>query len=296
MASILLNKASMLPFGLTLALLWVLKDLNMLNSVAKVSHWAHSLCQDHVGISSDWWPIYSALFCGSSVYEQKFFLTLKTLGIVHLFVLSGAHIVFMERLLMRVTSSRRQLFLSLFAMTLMTGFKAPAVRALTAWCSNELNLRAELNWPRSLTAAITGLLCLGLNPHWWLGLSLPLSWVASLSFQIFPKSNLKSLATVYLLGLPLLSSLDVANPFAIIINLIFSPIFFTLHFPISWLAGFVPALQSLVDPLWSLSFWVLDLFKVPLSFELQPVLNSPESRWAYVFSIQGFCYFRERFS
>ena len=286
----------MLPFSLTLCLLWVFKDINLLNSLAVVSHGTHEFCKSHVGKSSDWWPIYSALTCGSSFYDFDFFKTLKELGIVHLFVLSGAHIVFTERLILFITKNRTHLFLSLLGLTLLTGFKAPAVRALTHWCSKELNIRKELGWPRSLTAAITGLLCLGLNPDWWLGLSLPLSWVASLSFQFFPNSKLKSLALVYVLGLPLLSSLSVANPFSILVNIIFSPVFFSLHFPLSWLAGVITPLQSYVDSIWDLSFHFFEILQVPLSFEIKPFLNTPYERWAYVFTVQGVCYFRERFS
>lgn len=290
----MLKPLPMLPLALVMSLLWVSKDLNLLNSLAVFGHKLHGLCIDHVGSTSPWSHIYKALSCGSGIYQFKGAALFKQLGIIHLFVLSGAHIVFAERVLYRFSKDSRKIFIGLIVLTLVTGIKAPAFRALTHWCLKNLSIKNELNWSPSLSIAMTGFFCLCLNPTWWLGLSLPLSWVATLSFCFYPNSQSKSIVLVYLLSLPLLLNLGPASPISILVNLLFSPIFFSLLFPLTWLSGMVPALQYFCDPLWEFSLNLLSSINAPVHFSLTPYKYPDEYRWFYVFLIQGLCYFKER--
>lgn len=226
--------------------------------------------------------IYAALVCGKDLDGTELTQSLKNLGIYHVIIVSGSHLVFLSSLIEIFFSTphlkklRFVAFPILLFYSLATGFEPPVVRALASIGISALQKKNKLFWNQNEVIFISVLICLALFDPWKKSYSLLLSYVASITLSLSSRNNslLKNLK-IYLLILPFLLPLSAPSPLSFLTNMTLSPIIGLILFPLSFLTYIIPYLYVLVDPLWKLFLFVctklgpelqsLDKISIPLT-------------------------------
>ena len=179
---------------------------------------------------------WAGLVCGVDELSGSLKTDLSRTGLVHLFVVSGTHLLVFQKLLVRLRAPKPVLLAGLSAYTLVSGGQPPALRSLLSvlWPEPERSSRADLDVLK------VGLLTLCFVPSWIHSYSLRLSWMAALALTIsfgrgWRKSFLTAIAVWALLA-PLL--MNFAHPLTWILNLLVAPVFGGLGLPLA-LLGFL---------------------------------------------------------
>lgn len=226
--------------------------------------------------------IYSALICGNNLSSTSFTQNLKNLGIYHVIVVSGSHLIFFSLVVEKIfyapkMSKLKFIILPILATyALMTGGEPPVIRALLSIWIDSFQKREKLFWNQNEVIFISVLLCLALFDPWENSYSLVLSFIASVSLSIVSsKSLVKKNALLYILILPFLLPLSAPNPLSFLSNMILSPIIGVGLFPLSFLAYIFPYFYHVVDFLWAIFLSLcnllgpelqsLDPYPIPLS-------------------------------
>jgi competence protein ComEC len=102
----------------------------------------------------------AALICGENFAKTKQSVLLTQSGLIHLFVVSGSHLVFLEQLLVVFGCGEHIIGGVLFVFLWLTGGTAPTLRAFLYWMISQTNHFEKLHWGRSQRALIAGLLSL----------------------------------------------------------------------------------------------------------------------------------------
>jgi predicted membrane metal-binding protein len=196
--------------------------------------------------------IVSAVVCGKRLpHNSDLRDSLIQLSLIHLFVVSGAHLALVKQMLTKVAPAnyRTFRFLALGIYGLFCGATSPVVRAL-------LQTLVGAAIPKCWRAGgwqymWAGLLCLWLLPSQWTQLSLPLSWsCAVLLFLCRKQSSLKTCAVLYIGLLPLLLVVGIAHPIVVLVNLVALPLLSVLIFPCLAANWMIPALTPIVVKIW----------------------------------------------
>lgn len=247
-------------------------------------------------------PISAALLCGQRLDSNHPWreLFLNT-GIIHLMVVSGAHLVFLERLLRLTLAFVPTAASRWISPVILTGFalacqlQAPITRALISYFLRRLQIKCKLFWPGHQRTLIAGLICLLLFPHWLMSMSLILSWLASVAMswplKASPWKALKRCALVYIILLPALATFSTPHPLSILSNWLLAPLFASILFPLTLLSVFFQSLQPL-------HFWAWNHF---LSFltTIEPWTSPGPSRiqlstsalWFYILGLHLWLHF-----
>lgn len=200
---------------------------------------------------------YRAVVCGTSLSQSSFRDELRQTGLIHLMVVSGSHVAFLETVL--VNASRRcslirrmiPIFLLLFA--LVNLLEAVVMRALFSLFFRRLNERLHLSWSDVQILCLAGLLSLGFCKGKSSLLSLCLSWLLSLALLNLNSSKSNSFlenVRAYLFIAPGLLPFSLPHPLSILCNFVFAPIIGFALFPTSLLAFFIPGFATVSDCLW----------------------------------------------
>tara|TARA_Y100001935_G_scaffold249531_1_gene248280 strand:- start:2158 stop:3051 length:894 start_codon:yes stop_codon:yes gene_type:complete len=238
---------------------------------------AQNICAEHFQ-KLHHGPWRSALICGTSLRGEEDFENLKSLGLIHLMVVSGAHLMFLDRWLRWLLrpSLPGHVFLKqgvLFVYGFFAGLQAPLLRSFFS------------NGPGksvSLRLILGGLLTFLFLRQWTLSLSL--SWTATLLVQ-WPHSKklhggIHSLLIA--LGLcPLLLSLG--RPFigAALFQPLFSMYFGGILFPMTFLGTVLP-LEPLLNAIWKIFFFSLKLGE---QFPLSKSMSENSVAWNVLYTL-----------
>lgn len=221
----------------------------------------HQMCLDHLPPLSLWKEAHAAVVCGKKLKSGASYDAFRSSGLLHLLVVSGAHLLFLERILRRVLPflPKPMLWTSLICTTYacMALLHPPVVRALLSLHLHLINRHFKLFWRKDQEVLYTGLVCLCIFPSWSKSYSLALSWAASLALTLpWPKSPWKPLLqsfSVYLLLWPFLMSFAPQHPATIMINWIGAPFIGSILFPASILSALFHPLTPVADFLWNIS-------------------------------------------
>lgn len=196
------------------------------------------------------------LVCGKKLRAQDpLFRILVHLGLIHVFVISGAHLVFLRQLMIPFLPSPLVPGI-LLLYTLMVGAQPPVMRAWLALFVVSLASSKKIT-PGLLFAAVA-LTSLVFDPV-QSGLSMALSWTA-VSVLIWAggrKSQWLQLVLLYMTLLPLLLGLQIPHPSTILVNALISPVIFCVLLPISLVTWVIPWLELPVAMIWELFFSLL---------------------------------------
>ncbi len=223
--------------------------------------------------------IYSALLCGEKLPEGQIKSAFIALGIIHLMVISGAHLIFLERVWKNLLPDFRfkNLLLAFFLLiySMCAGLKPPVLRALFSLMLSRVNKELKLFWSPYLRVQVSGLLCLFCQSSWFHSLSLQLSWIAGMGMSNHRLSRLKSCALTFILILPIVSQWSGSHPLSILLNWLAGPIAGSALLPLSLLTLPFPFLRFFTDRLWG---YFLNLMN-----SLRPVMENKgiELTWSF---------------
>ncbi|RME16871.1 MAG: hypothetical protein D6797_03665 [Bdellovibrio sp.] len=275
-----------LPF-IFLLIFSSINHLDLHNFLAEKFLFIHNHCIQLTPFNSPWQWIYRSLLCGSSSPSNiSLVQSMKTLGLYHLLVISGLHILSLEKAVSFCCRRNKALtLLSLFIFCLACQMRPPVTRAFLALLINYFQKQRKLFWSPVQRAWATGCLTLFLFPEWWSSFSFLLSWAASLLISLPIKRPLIKITFLYLGLQPLLLSFSPLSPLSILINWALTPLWILWVLPMS-LLGLVPPLSPYVDKFWeslNILFSALtDHFF--LSATASPSLPfSLSSAWIYLF-------------
>ncbi len=232
----------------------------------KMLHQPHLLCLNSIPSATQFPEIMAALLCGQRLPYHRI-LDLAPLGLIHLFVVSGAHLLFLENILRHIPLKGRfqniTVLTCLFAYTLISGAGLPILRAFIHRCLKIV--RPFLGWRSDQTVFVSILILALSHPDYIDSLSLYLSWTAALSiyhpFTI--KSELFRFLLIMLLLTPLLIHFGAPSPLSLPIQFLFVPFFGLFIFPFTLLSYFIHPIIPLYDSTLDLLFKVLH--SIPLS-------------------------------
>lgn len=229
--------------------------------------------------------LYQSFVCGAALADPTLARLYIELGIIHVVVVSGAHLIFLDSLLrsLRKEDTAWTLpFLAFYA--LVTRFEAPVVRSLLQMVVRRFQKKAQLHWSLPVETTVAGVLTLLIHGP---SLSLQLSWVASMGL-LSRSSPLITQVRVYALLLPLLATLQMAHPISVMINLALAPLLSAVAFPASLACFFIPPLTPAVDLLWSGAHKIFALLEREFSLGSFPAWSGGFWMWVYVVGLQTY--------
>lgn len=224
----------------------------MWNCLYSLLHYGPQICQ-RATPQSPYAPLYAALVCGVPLKGGAELGLFLDAGLIHILVVSGAHLIFVERLTKWIPERPRIYVLAVYCW--LTGFGAPVVRAL--------NRRL---WSRGLSArgftgvqieALSTLMLVILWPPWLWSRSFQMSWLCALALQApwepFRWKHLNLSLRCYLFLFPLCPS----SPLVIGWNALVGPVIGELLFPLSVACYLIHPLSWFGDVMWGCVLWIL---------------------------------------
>ncbi|MEQ1878025.1 MAG: ComEC/Rec2 family competence protein, partial [Bdellovibrionia bacterium] len=237
------------------SLVLLLPHGELLKYLAEQTAPIHVLCLNLTPTGS-YKPFYDAIVCGNSLAPERA-AAFRSTGLIHLIVVSGAHLTFLlwflERIFPKTPWPRYGL---LVAFIMMTSWQPPALRGFAQIAASETSRKFGLGWSSQASCLISGVVIWAIFPELILSLSFLLSWAAALSISIAPVTGLKRHALVFLILVPVLAPLSAPHPASIFLNWIFVPLIGAILFPASLAATAAPPLAQLTDPLWAGLEWL----------------------------------------
>lgn len=244
----------------------------------------------------DWAPksqhreVYQALVCAHPIKTHASQFLFKELGAIHILVVSGAHLYFLETLIKKVSGHHGPPWIYNLVLLLFVAicqWKAPILRAFLFMQINHINKRRALSLPHHYRLFLSVFLCLVLNPTWIQSPSLPLSWLACLGLSLGRHSFSQSFL-IYLFVSPIIAPMGLPSAWSILINAFITPIIGLALFPLSLFCFLIPHLHQWVDPLWDGCLFVFDhLYQVIGEGYVKSQSPRPLTFWFYCVGIHG---------
>lgn len=218
---------------------------------------------------------YEGIVCGRNVPASSEKDHLIKSGLIHLIVVSGSHLVFVDSFVSLIFkrfpfSGFFRLF-ALLCFTLISNLQPPVTRALIQRLLHSYLILDQRRIPSLHLQLLSGLLTLAFFPDWATSLSFIMSWFCALalSLPIPTESIIVRSSLVYLLMSPVMLNLGGSDPLSILYNVVFAPLLGVILFPLSLTAFLHPLFAYVCDYGWTLLFSVLDQLPLP---ETQPGL------------------------
>lgn len=251
------------------------------------------LCLSRLPSEAKYLEIYQALLCGQSLKNGAHRQLFIDLGWIHLLVISGAHLLWIEkgfgRIPIRDVRIKKPLsYVALALFALLSGSKPPVIRALVRMFVSDLDRRWRLNQLAWVQQLVTGLLILNFFPEWIHSPSFVLSLLAATLLSILPSHPqwkrdvfLYALLSIYFGGPSGLS------PLPIFLNFLLLPIWSKFLFPVTALLMAVPKLFPLIDFIWKHMFATLYFLHDLFLLNPTPQFLSLPLAWAYLIILIG---------
>ena len=233
----------------------------------------------------------ASLVCGEKITDQELKENLSKTSLIHIFIVSGSHLILFDELLsiLRIPFFLRFLFLLFYS--LAVGWQAPAVRALFGMSLRKLFRHRAWHLPADLHVLATGLALLFFFPAWWSSLSLQMSWCAALalsSVSVFrlhhglARTVLAQLAIYFLMAAPLWG-LGSLHPLSIVFNLFLAPLVAYVLLPSALLAVVIPPSVFIFEALMSLFREMLPWMAEPIAL-VKKAPPPPLFLWMWIFT------------
>jgi predicted membrane metal-binding protein len=252
-------------------------------SAQPVSEKAHLFCLHQLPLKSHALSELKALVCAENFNTLSNSQLYISSGLIHLFVVSGAHLILIEKLLQKLPEDYRPNKNLLLALLIAYGFlcnlNAPITRSLVTYSVSFFLNSKKINWPPHFKIFISGLLTLLLNYHWLSSLSLQMSWMAGLlvavSTLFFQKKSLFFKQSLFfLMLLPTLVFFQLPSFIVVLCNLVLAPLLEFVLFPLGLAVWFFNFLYPVFD-YFIILFRTL-LQKLELDFLVQPATTPPQ--------------------
>lgn len=238
-----------------------------------------------------------ALVCAenfSSLNDSQLYISS---GLIHLFVVSGAHLIVIESLLLKASHRYRLPSLSiLLALTLYAfacGLNAPVVRCLIAFTLGYYLKSKNIFWPAHLRLMVIGISTLVFNFNWISSLSLQMSWIAAflvaLTAHFFNNSSLIFKQSLFYFALlPSITFFQTPSPVVILFNVVLAPALELILFPLGLIVWFFNFIHPVFDHL--ITLFKLVIRKFEIEFQIQSESFPPQLifyNWVFIFLLHG---------
>ncbi len=225
--------------------------------------------------NSNFHELYTALICGAPItngaHRQLFIDT----GLLHLLIVSGAHLHFLERWMSPFSSRVRLTILGLYCW--ICSFGAPVVRA---WARRVIGLTGRSTFASGLQFEfVTILVIVLLYPPWLFSRSFMMSWLCGLALSLPPviiNRTISQCAYCYLFLLLFCPN----SPSTLLVNILIAPLVGALLFPLCLLVALCPWLTPVGD-----FFWKILLVVLQHCPESQPAPWVLSGRWLFLFPL-----------
>lgn len=259
----------------------------------------HNLCLDLIPKESHSYQELAALVCGQNFLTAENSYFYSSTGLIHLFVVSGAHLVLLDAILKKlfIKSAQPRLFF-LIVYCGICEFNPPVVRSWLILFFTNMIIFNRKNCSKSHLLFFVGMICLCLNPSWLMSLSLQLSWLIALAIlinqQVFPKNTiLLHQFSYYFVVLPSIASIQSYSPYSVLLNILLAPVLEFVLFPLALLTTLINFIYPVFD-------YLISILRQILKFtELQSFLaGSIENQyvhlinWSLIFLIHLFLHFQ----
>lgn len=214
-------------FSLSFVVIWL--NNNLLNFLSHYSTTLHNVCLNLSPASSIHRSIYQAILCNHPPPPDLFLTDLRKIGLYHLIVISGSHLVLLETIITKLSrylkfKADSFIFLILTIFTLTCEFAAPITRAWISFMLRKISDEETLCWRAHHVTLYSGAFSILLFPQWMTSLSFLLSWGASLYLSVEGMNHIKKHFVIYLGLFPLLYTLQLLHPISAIVNWLLGPI------------------------------------------------------------------------
>ena len=274
----------------SLTILLLIIDSYLLNFMAVISQNSHAFCLHHLP-ATEYYNHYAAMICGAKLPASLFTENLKQVGLYHLLVISGSHLIFIEQIVSLLSHSQKNsrsiiLYIFVTALTFASLLSPPVFKAWISFMLRKTSSETRLFWTSAMLALISGVLCLLIFPNWLSSSSLQLSWAASILISWPMNSKLKKCFIIYLGLTPLLWGFQILNPTTALVNWFMAPIVGLILFPACLASSVFKPLSLVTDFLW-LQFHLMIEFLAPYSPILSgETINTHNLNWFYIFILQ----------
>lgn len=240
------------------------------NSTLYLSAGFHEACLA-LAPSSAYSSLYQAIVCGMKLPPGKEFYLLKNAGILHIIVVSGAHLVFLSNVIQFFYKGRHcekiQIGL-LFFFVAICELQMPALRAWLFLVIQSTDKKLKLFNPPAFSILLSVTLCLAIHPPSFYSLSLPMSWSACLGIYLGRNTFTQSLLCYGFLT-PIFAQFASFSIWTIAINAFLTPLICVFLFPLSLITMLVHPLHRLVDFIWQNLLWLCSLLNLQMGVGIQ---------------------------
>jgi ComEC/Rec2-related protein len=244
---------------------------------------------------------YAGIVCGTSVRHEPAYPQVTAMGLIHLIVVSGSHLVFIETLSRPFTECSGRfkkkaeivIGIGLGFYVVATGLQSPALRSWFFWLFRLGNRQLKLHW----TNVWATFFSIPLTLIWTqTSISLALSWCAALALHVplDKESLLRRSTIVYLATAPILCFFAPPAPVTILFNASIGPLLGFILFPASLLSYLIPPLVEITDKMWSLLFLIANEAAPPITTHFRTSLSINFFAMSYALLFQICCVFLER--
>ncbi len=240
------------------------------------SLWLHDLCLNILPSNSNSLAELSALTCGQSFSNNSDYKLYISSGLIHLFVVSGSHLNLMSQFLNYFIKPSAIKITLLFIYCAICLLNPPVVRSFFALLIHEIIAKNFENnyWPKHYCLLLAGLLSIAFHSDWVNSMSLQMSWLAALNFQLYEQKmnwfpSIIKQFLFYILFFFCYSLFGFSSPLVILICFALTPFLEKFLFPLS----IIVALFHPAEPLFNWTILSLKWFleKLPLSFEMEQI-------------------------
>lgn len=284
-----------MPYAFILSLLVGLWLAPLIESMGPLNQVAHNLCLK-LSPESEYSSVYQSIVCAKRLREPGALYTIKNLGIMHLFVVSGAHLGLIARILKRIFKSKklnRPIYGLLFCYLSVCLFQTPILRAFLSLITRSLAERFKLYWDSFDITLISVGLTLTALPQSYEHFSLIMSWVACLGIKVGRNLFMQSLFC-FLFLIPIQFCFAPVSPLVVFTNTTIGFIISHLLFPMTLLSFVFAKLSSVCDFFWTQIF-ESPLLNQPLSSDIPKIKKFPQIfYWIYASCLHLTCQWMHR--
>lgn len=262
----------------------------------------HHFCLNRLPEQAQAYAELQAIVCGKNFTDASVSEIYTSTGLIHLFVVSGAHLLLIQKILQKIYDPKKNgllIGLCLLIYALCCNLNPPVTRSLIALAISAITFKNHLYWPENFKIFLGGLVALIFHPAWLTSISLQLSWLAALvvsinSLYLAKKNILLRQSTFFIFLAPVLIFFQTPNPLTIFMNLIFAPVLEFILFPLGLLVWLIPGTYIFFDHTLFAVRAILESFEFQSNksvIENQSVLVI--AGWTLVLTLQFYLHFKE---
>lgn len=233
--------------------------LQLLSNYADTFFYPHMLCVKMAPHKSEFQELYQALVCGLKISKIEIKEQIKSLGIFHLFVISGTHLHFISLFIEKIFKNKTLSFVLLFFYCLSCGLQPPVVRAFSSQLVKIVNFKFKLGYKNIQCVVLSFLL---LAPTFFVlknFTSLLLSTLASLIVEATSSrfnSEFSKHVVIYILISVVFLPIQTLHPLTLLITYFVTPVICYFLIPLCILSIGIKDFHQFVDHIWRLMFYV----------------------------------------